>query len=80
MTETGSLPLSRPASRVAKERHLIVPRNGWSSLRLRELWQYRELVYFLTWRDILIRYKQAILGVAWAVLMPFATMIARVQS
>ena len=48
---------------------------GWSALDLRELWAYRELVYFLTWRDILVRYKQAVLGVAWAVLQPVLTMV-----
>jgi lipopolysaccharide transport system permease protein len=43
--------------------------------QLEELWSYRELVYFLIWRDIKIRYKQTVLGVAWAVLQPFATMV-----
>jgi lipopolysaccharide transport system permease protein len=51
------------------------PRRGWAGLRLRELWRYRELLFFLTWRDILIRYKQAVLGVAWAVLQPLLTMV-----
>lgn len=51
------------------------PRKGWVSLNLRELWEYRELLYFLTWRDVLVRYKQAILGVAWAVVQPLLTMI-----
>ena len=41
----------------------------------RELWAYRELLYFLTWRDVLVRYKQAVLGVAWAVLQPLLTMV-----
>jgi len=44
------------------------PTYGWLSLRLREIWNYRELLYFLTWRDVKIRYKQTALGVAWAVL------------
>lgn len=48
---------------------------GLSGLNLRELWAYRELLYFLTWRDILVRYKQAVMGVAWAVLQPLLTMI-----
>ncbi|MBN1569587.1 MAG: ABC transporter permease [Acidobacteria bacterium] len=51
------------------------PTNGWPSLRLGELWHYRELLYFLTWRDIKIRYKQTALGVAWAVLQPLITMV-----
>ena len=50
-------------------------RKGWKALDLRELWSYRELVYFLTWRDILVRYKQAVLGVAWVVLQPVLTMV-----
>jgi len=50
-------------------------KRGWGSLNLRELWSYRELLYFLTWRDILVRYKQAVLGVAWAILQPLLTMI-----
>jgi len=50
-------------------------KRGWAGLDLRELWKYRELLYFLTWRDILVRYKQAVLGVAWAVLQPLLTMV-----
>jgi lipopolysaccharide transport system permease protein len=47
---------------------------GWASLDLRALWAYRELMYFLTWRDIQVRYKQTALGASWAVLQPLATM------
>lgn len=54
---------------------VIQPRTGWSGLRFRELWEYRELLYFLTWRDIKVRYKQTILGGAWAIIQPFFTMI-----
>jgi lipopolysaccharide transport system permease protein len=53
----------------------IEPTKGWASLRLKELWEYRELLYFLTWRDIKVRYKQTVLGAAWAVLQPFLTMV-----
>jgi lipopolysaccharide transport system permease protein len=53
----------------------IEPTKGWVSLKLRELWEYRELLYFLTWRDIKVRYKQTILGAAWAIIQPFFTMI-----
>jgi lipopolysaccharide transport system permease protein len=49
--------------------------HGRLSLRLGELWHYRELLYFLTWRDIKVRYKQTALGVAWAVLQPLVTMV-----
>jgi lipopolysaccharide transport system permease protein len=51
------------------------PTHGWLSLHLGELWHYRELLYFLTWRDIKIRYKQTALGVAWAVLQPLIAMV-----
>jgi lipopolysaccharide transport system permease protein len=54
---------------------LIRPSTGWVPLRLRELWEYRELLYFLTWRDIKVRYKQTALGAAWAVIQPFFTMV-----
>lgn len=54
---------------------LIKPSRGWAALDLRELWVYRELVYFLTWRDLKVRYKQTLLGAAWAVLQPFLTMV-----
>ena len=51
------------------------PSSGWVSMRYRELWDYRELFYFLTWRDIKVRYKQTAFGAAWAVLQPFLTMV-----
>jgi lipopolysaccharide transport system permease protein len=54
---------------------VITPPAGWASLNLRELWDYRELLYFLVWRDIKVRYKQTGLGVAWAVLQPLLTMV-----
>ena len=54
---------------------VIRPSRGWVSLDLRDLWRYRELLYFLTWRDIKVRYKQTIFGAAWAILQPFFTMI-----
>src|SRR5437879_1409988 len=48
---------------------------GKFSLNLSELWEYRELFYFFTWRDIKIKYKQTFLGVLWAILQPFLMMI-----
>lgn len=54
---------------------VIEPSRGWASLKLRELWEYRELLYFLAWRDIKIRYKQTALGILWAVLQPLLTML-----
>ena len=53
----------------------IKPTKGWGSLNLRELWLYRELVYFLTWRDLKVRYKQTALGAGWAILQPVLSMI-----
>src|SRR6266852_8055037 len=64
----GSSPSAVPTLRIA-------PSKGWVSLKLRELWEYRELLYFLTWRDIKVRYKQTVLGAAWAVIQPFCTML-----
>ena len=51
------------------------PSTGWDSLKLRQLWQYRELLYFLTWRDVKVRYAQSILGIGWAVIRPVFSMI-----
>lgn len=53
----------------------IGPPSGWVSLGLRELWEYRELLYFLIWRDLKVRYKQTSLGIAWAVIQPFLMML-----
>jgi lipopolysaccharide transport system permease protein len=53
----------------------IGPSRGWSGLKLAELWEYRELLYFLVWRDVKVRYKQTLLGAAWAVIQPFFTMV-----
>ena len=54
---------------------LITPAQNWASLGLAELWEYRELIYFLTWRDIKVRYKQTVLGAAWAIIQPFFMMV-----
>ncbi len=54
---------------------LIKPSRGWVSLELPELWAYRELLYTLVWRDIKVRYKQTAIGVAWAIIQPFFTMV-----
>jgi len=53
----------------------IEPSRGWASLKLRTVWAYRELLYFLIWRDVKVRYKQTALGAAWAVLQPVLTMV-----
>jgi len=54
---------------------VIEPSRGWVSLRLRALWRSRELLYFLIWRDVKVRYKQTLLGAAWAILQPLLTMV-----
>lgn len=53
----------------------IRPTRGWVSLRLQEIWEFRELLYFLLWRDLKVRYKQTALGAAWAIIQPFMTMV-----
>jgi homopolymeric O-antigen transport system permease protein len=64
MSGEGSVPLLR-----------IEASTGWVSLGLRELWQYRELLSFLVWRDLKVRYKQTALGVAWAIIQPLLSMV-----
>jgi lipopolysaccharide transport system permease protein len=54
---------------------LIKPTSKWSAINLSDLWHFRELAYFLTWRDLKVRYKQTLLGAAWAILQPFLTMV-----
>src|SRR6201991_4707384 len=54
---------------------LITPPNRWIPLQLSELWAYRELLYFLVWRDIKVRYKQTALGAAWAIIQPLFMML-----
>jgi lipopolysaccharide transport system permease protein len=53
----------------------IEPSKGWAPLKIRELWAYRELIYFLAWSNVKIRYKQTVLGAAWAIIQPFMTML-----
>ena len=67
-SETIELEDARPVLRIQASK-------GWVSLQLRDLWAYRELLYFLTWRDIKVRYKQTALGVAWAVIQPLFKMV-----
>ncbi len=60
----------------AQRRTIILkPPSGWTALNLGDLWRYRELIYFMTWRDLKVRYKQTLLGASWAVLRPFMTMV-----
>ena len=69
MAETKSIPRSEPRIIYLK------PPSGWAALRLSDLWLYRELIYFMTWRDLKVRYKQTVLGASWAVLRPFLSMV-----
>jgi lipopolysaccharide transport system permease protein len=73
---------SRVASRIESPENgdsvpflVIEPTAGWRSINFRELWRFRELLFFLTWRDVQVRYKQTVLGAAWAVIQPLMTMV-----
>jgi len=54
---------------------IIEPTRRWLSLKLRDIWQYRELLYFLTWRDVKVRYKQTVIGFLWAIIQPLLKMV-----
>ena len=54
---------------------ILRPSRGFLRLNLRDVWEYRELLYFLVWRDVKVRYKQTVLGAAWAILQPVMTML-----
>src|SRR4051812_6533567 len=58
-----------------RDETVIAPPRGWQWLDLGELWRFRELVFFLAWRDVKVRYKQTVLGAAWAVLQPAMMMV-----
>lgn len=76
MTETQSIDQKKNGQLAANVPVLLIkPTKGWVALQLRELWEYRELLYFLTWRDVKVRYKQTLLGSTWAVIQPFFTMV-----
>jgi lipopolysaccharide transport system permease protein len=70
--EGAAATLAADVSGSEMEQHPLVlePRSGWAPVNVRELWRFRELMYFLVWRDVKVRYKQTVLGVAWAVLVP----------
>jgi len=67
-TASGAPPAPLPVT-------VIERKPGWRLIDVRELWRYRELLVFLTWRDVQVRYKQTVLGAAWAILQPLATML-----
>ena len=65
-----------PQPAVAEPPLLVIePTPGWRLVNLREFWRYRELLFFLTWRDVKVRYKQTVLGVLWAVIQPVMAMV-----
>jgi lipopolysaccharide transport system permease protein len=64
-----------PAPTLDEHETIIRPASGWQLINVRELWHFRELVYFLIWRDVKVRYKQTLLGVAWSVLQPAMMMV-----
>src|SRR5947208_9586669 len=79
-TDQSSKRLEAPGSGVLgalREQPLvrIEPNRSWVTLNLRDVWAYRELIYFLTWRDVKVRYKQTLLGAAWALLQPLLMMV-----
>ena len=72
--------ISNPQTAIPNRQHEvptlhIAPSKGWVPLKLDDLWEYRELLYFLVWRDIKVRYKQTALGATWAIIQPFFTMV-----
>src|SRR2546430_569506 len=71
ITETSRVSHSLPEAPIVS----IRPSRKWAALNLRDLWAYRELLYFLMWRDVKIRYKQTLLGAAWAIIQPLFTML-----
>jgi lipopolysaccharide transport system permease protein len=88
-TEVANIPQVTESGPSDQPVVVIEPRTSWAAFNFREIWLYRELLFFLTWRDVKIRYKQTALGAAWAILQPVFTMIiftfifsklARIQS
>ncbi len=78
--EQEKLPLQKPSGREEAAAAdvlftVIRPETGWQAIGWRELWRYRELLYFLAWRDVKVRYKQTALGAAWAILQPGLMMV-----
>ncbi|MFO1006838.1 MAG: ABC transporter permease [Planctomycetaceae bacterium] len=76
---TAPLPVASarevPPSDEASHVVVIEPRSGWAALDLLELWRFRELAYYLAWRDVKVRYKQTVLGAAWAIIQPLTLML-----
>jgi len=75
VVEESGNPAPSEADVAAPFQVIIEPRPGWHLIDFKELWRYRELLYFLTWRDVKVRYKQTVLGILWAFIQPFLTMV-----
>lgn len=73
--KTESLLLRDKLSSADLPRTRREPSSGWAWPRLRELWEYRELLFFFAWRDIKVRYRQTVMGALWAIIQPFLTMV-----
>ena len=71
--EAAGKPQGEPTPRAPS--FVVTPSRGWSLPQFASLWEYRDLLYFLIWRDVKVRYKQTALGILWAVLQPFMTMV-----
>jgi lipopolysaccharide transport system permease protein len=74
----NNLPLIDPQNNLINNMSMAItikPTKGWASLKLKELWAYRELLYFFMWRDLKVRYKQTVLGASWSIIQPFFTMV-----
>lgn len=72
----SSIDASQPAPAIPAEPTVrIRPSRGWVPLNLKEIWAFRELIYFFAWRDIKVRYKQTVVGAGWAIIQPFVTMV-----
>jgi len=74
-TSSAQVGTSPPSQAPTEHTLVIEPTRGWASLQLRAVWQYRELLYFLVWRDLKVRYKQTVLGLLWIVLQPVVSMV-----
>lgn len=77
LDKTSAINPSQPLAHYLPDEPLVTiqPSKTWSALNLRDLWHHRELLYFLTWRDVKVRYKQTALGAAWAIIQPLFTML-----
>ena len=73
--ERSSLPRPGAEALAPTVTTVIEASKGWVPLRLREMWEYREVLYFLIWRDIKVRYRQTAIGAAWALIQPLMTMV-----